>query len=97
MSAVAPLPAEGPEPTLDLAALLASIEGSSPTGPSVRDDPDYIALAEARRAENASLPQGIWKRDVKRADWRAVVEQALHVVHLPSDDGAVLRRYVVAA
>jgi type VI secretion system protein ImpA len=48
--------------------LLAPIPGSRPTGQDVRYPGDYDAIVEARRQENAALPQGVWLRDLKRAD-----------------------------
>lgn len=59
---------------IDLDFLLAPIPGSRPTGQDVRYAGDYDALAEARRRDNAALPQGVWLRELKRADW-ALVER----------------------
>jgi type VI secretion system ImpA family protein len=56
----------------DVAALLAPIAGGA--GENVRPAGDYDRIAEARRDENASLPRGVWVRDVKQADW-ALVER----------------------
>lgn len=70
----------------DLPLLLAPLPGPSPVGVYIRDEPAYAQLMEARRAENASLPQGVWKRDVKRADWGAVVEQASMILSQRSKD-----------
>ena len=53
-------------------ALLAPIAGDDPAGRDVRHEGDYARIAEARRDENAALPQGVWARDVKQADWAAV-------------------------
>ena len=52
--------------------LLAPIAVANPTGRSIRYEPDYALIEDARREENAALPQGIWERDVKRADWATV-------------------------
>lgn len=52
--------------------LLAPIPGSQPTGQDVRYHGDYDAIAEARRHDNAALPQGVWLRELKRADWVSV-------------------------
>jgi type VI secretion system protein ImpA len=57
---------------IDIAALVTPLPGPSGTGPDLRFDPAYKAIAEARREENARLPQGVWARDVKRADWPEV-------------------------
>jgi type VI secretion system protein ImpA len=55
-----------------LAPLLAPIGGDKETGNDLRLSPIYRAIADARREENARLPQGIWTRDIKRADWPMV-------------------------
>jgi type VI secretion system ImpA family protein len=60
MSGRAPTPA-------DIATLLAPIDGGA--GQDVGSSGDYERIAEARRDENASLPRGIWVRDIKQADW----------------------------
>ena len=52
--------------------LLAPIPGSRPAGQDVRYHGDYDAIAEARRQDNAALPQGVWLRELKRADWVSV-------------------------
>jgi type VI secretion system ImpA family protein len=53
-----------------VAALLAPIAGG--TGRDVRPEGDYDRIAEARRDENASLPRGVWVREIKQADWPLV-------------------------
>lgn len=55
------------------AGLLDPLPGAEPTGPSLRYGPVYAAIEEARREEDADLPQGVWQRDVKRADDAHVV------------------------
>jgi type VI secretion system protein ImpA len=48
------------------------IPGPSAVGRDVRYTGDYDAIIEARRHDNAALPQGVWQRDLKRADWTGV-------------------------
>ena len=86
MSAAVPLAAEPASSSLDLAALLAPVPGPSPAGAWIRDEAAYLRLIETRRTENAALPQGIWKRDVKRADWRGVSAQAAALLATRSKD-----------
>jgi type VI secretion system ImpA family protein len=75
------------EPTTDtLDDLLKPIPGASPAGAWVRDEPIYRQLLLARQSENASLPQGVWKRDVKRADWREVTALAREILSSRSKD-----------
>src|SRR4051794_39171591 len=59
-------------PTLDVELLLAPIAGDRPAGRSLAYEPEYDALREARRADDATNP-GEWKREAKAADWGGVV------------------------
>lgn len=54
-----------------VARLLEPIPGDSPGGIDLRFQ-GYSAIEEARRNENARLPQGVWQREVKQADWPRV-------------------------
>lgn len=54
---------------MDLEPLIAPIAGDKPTGVSLRYEKTYQQVAEARREEDATLPQGNWERPLKRADW----------------------------
>ena len=51
---------------------LTPIRGEHPAGESLRFDPLYDEIRKLREEEDASLPQGIWQRELKRADWPAV-------------------------
>jgi type VI secretion system protein ImpA len=53
----------------DLDQLIAPIAADKPTGVSLRYDSTYQHIAEARREDDATLPQGNWERPLKRADW----------------------------
>jgi type VI secretion system protein ImpA len=57
---------------LDLAALLAPVPGPRPAGTDVRYAGDHDQIREARRADDPTLPQGVWRHEPKRADWAAV-------------------------
>ncbi|HVZ43844.1 MAG TPA: type VI secretion system protein TssA [Ramlibacter sp.] len=56
----------------DLPTLLEPVAAEGPCGPSVRYDPAYLAIRQAREEDDPSLPMGEWERPLKRADWRAV-------------------------
>ena len=75
----------GSPPTVDIDALLLPIPGASPAGESLRYAGTYDAIREARRAEDM-LAQGDWKRDVKTADWPAVVSLAVEALTTKSKD-----------
>jgi type VI secretion system protein ImpA len=59
-------------PIVDVEALLAPIAGENPAGKDVRYDGTHDAIKEARRADD-SLTQGEWVREIKTADWSAVI------------------------
>jgi len=55
--------------SIDLQQLIAPIAADNPTGDSLRYNNAYQHIAEARREDDAALPQGNWERPLKRADW----------------------------
>ncbi|MGA3202934.1 MAG: type VI secretion system protein TssA [Bryobacteraceae bacterium] len=57
------------------ADLLNPIAGDNPSGVSLRYDPVYDQIKEARRQDDAG-PQGDWQRDRKTADYRLVADLA---------------------
>ncbi|MFT4113338.1 type VI secretion system protein TssA [Silvibacterium sp.] len=61
---------EQPESTLAL--LLEPIPGERPCGEWLRYEGVYEQVREARREDDAALPQGVWQSELKRADWPAV-------------------------
>jgi len=56
----------------DLEQLLAPLPGDAPCGASVRYDPAFLALRQARVEDDASLPMREWERPLKKADWRGI-------------------------
>lgn len=56
----------------DLETLLAPISADVPAGVSLEFEGTYDAVREARREDDANLPQGIWEVEYKRADWARV-------------------------
>ncbi len=71
---------------LDFAAVLAPLDAASPAGVSLRDDAVYTTIKEARREDDASLEQGVWEHDLKKANWDRVAETALSALHSQSKD-----------
>ncbi len=71
---------------VDLEGLLAPIAGESPAGASMRYDALFDLLKDAKREEDASLPQGIWSREIKRADWPTVHNIGCEIVAHRSKD-----------
>lgn len=56
----------------DIESLLAPITGKYPAGSDLRYEGMYDAIREARTEDDATLPQGIWQKDFRRADWAEV-------------------------
>lgn len=71
---------------VDLESLLAPISGERPSGESLRYAGVYDAIREARREDEAGLPQGVWKTELKRADWGAVAMICLEALETRSKD-----------
>lgn len=65
---------------------LKPISNSEPSGKSIRYDACYDEIKEARRQEDARLPQGVWQRDVKASDWNKVEKLCSHVLQNVSKD-----------
>jgi type VI secretion system protein ImpA len=63
-----------------LSALLAPIDPGAPGGASARSSGVYNTIAQARRADDASLPMGPWQHELKRADWDRVSQVAVHAL-----------------
>jgi type VI secretion system protein ImpA len=56
----------------EIERLLLPITPENPSGQSLRYDDIYDRIKEARREDDPNLPQGVWERELKRADWYAV-------------------------
>jgi type VI secretion system protein ImpA len=72
-------------PILDFEVLLAPIAGENPAGKDVRYDGTHDAIKEARRADDL-LDQGDWIRQIKGADWPAVIDIAKETLASKSKD-----------
>ena len=58
---------------MNLDLLLNPIDANSPSGVSLRYDPVYDQVADARAEDDATLPSGLWVRQPKRADLVLVI------------------------
>ena len=65
--------------------LLNPIPGDNPSGKTLRYDPVYDKIREARREEDV-LPQGDWSREVKKADFPLVIKMATEALSTKSKD-----------
>lgn len=55
---------------VELEPLLLPIPGDNPVGEWLRYESTYDKIQEARREDDESIPQGIWKTSAKKANWK---------------------------
>jgi type VI secretion system ImpA family protein len=72
--------------SLDIDRYLAPIPGDSPAGESLRYEGTYDSIQEARKEEPAELPQGIWERELKKANWDQVAALCLEALETRTKD-----------
>ena len=70
---------------IDIEALLQPISDEEPCGSDLRYHPVTDKIKEARRQEEA-LAQGVWEREVKVADYVAVLKLAKEALTKQSKD-----------
>jgi len=70
---------------LDIQSLLEPISDAEPGGADIRYEPITVQIREARRQEEALSP-GVWKREVKTADYVRVIRLATEVLTRRSKD-----------
>jgi type VI secretion system protein ImpA len=82
-------PSGGREP-VTLAELLEPIPPSEksddPVGESLRYDVLHDRLRELRRTDDPTLPQGVWRHELKKADWKGVERLAGEALRERSKD-----------
>jgi type VI secretion system protein ImpA len=66
--------------------LLAPIGPDNPVGENLRYGPVYDHIRELRREDDETLPQGVWKADLKKADWSTVETVCLDALETKSKD-----------
>lgn len=66
--------------------LLVAIAANAPCGVSLRYDPVFLQLRQAREEDDPSLPMGEWERPLKKADWRAIANQCAALLASRSKD-----------
>lgn len=71
---------------VDLETLLTPISADKPSGESLRYSGLYEAVEEARREDDPALPQGVWKTELKRADWKEAARLCLDALETRSKD-----------
>lgn len=71
---------------IEVGEYLTVIKGPNPCGESLRYDPLYDQIRNARREDDATLSRGIWQYDLKRADWFTVEKLASEALMNHSKD-----------
>jgi type VI secretion system protein ImpA len=66
--------------------LLAPISSDNPVGEDLRYGPVYDHIRDLRREDDETLPQGVWKADLKKADWSTVEAVCLAALETKSKD-----------
>jgi type VI secretion system protein ImpA len=64
----------------DLAGLLAPVPGALDTGPSLRYDPLFSVIRQAREEDDTTVPRGEWERTLKKADWKLAAATCLQLL-----------------
>ncbi|CAB3780686.1 type VI secretion system protein TssA [Pararobbsia alpina] len=71
---------------VDLENLFAPIPGGEGAGVSLRSEPVYQQISDARRHDDASLPMGEWERPLVKADWKTVAALSSEALRTRSKD-----------
>ncbi|MBV8544873.1 MAG: type VI secretion system protein TssA [Acidobacteria bacterium] len=70
----------------EIEALLAPVSAENPSGESLRFDAVYDDIKRMREEDDAALPQGVWQRELKRADWPGIAALASQTLATRSKD-----------
>lgn len=70
----------------DLSALLAPLPGEHGVGISMRYDPAYLVIRQAREQDDPTLPRGEWVRELKKADWPLAAGTAVELLQRNTKD-----------
>ena len=76
----------GASERLDFDSLLSPISIEDPSGEWLRYENTYDQIEELRRQDDPSLPQGVWKHDLKKADWAKVQQLCVDALETRSKD-----------
>jgi type VI secretion system protein ImpA len=70
----------------DLTVLLAPLPGEHGVGISMRYDPAYLVIRQAREQDDPTLPRGEWVRALKKADWPLAAGTAVELLQRNTKD-----------
>ncbi len=71
---------------IDLAPLIAPLEGAASCGEDLLFSSDFDAIQHARRFDDPSLDQGEWITEIKEADWGFVIERCTLLLKTQTKD-----------
>ncbi len=71
---------------LNVEKLLEPIAGKDFCGEDLRYEPVYDQIRELRREDDPTLPQGVWERDLKKADWEGCADLCASALETRSKD-----------
>ena len=64
----------------DIAALLVPVPGALESGSSMRYEPEFLAIRQAREEDDTTVPRGEWERALKKSDWKLVASTCLQLL-----------------
>ena len=71
---------------MDIGGLLNDIPGDSRCGEYLKYNRIYDDIREAKREDDPRLPQGVWKTEIKKADWNKVIDICSDIIKNKSKD-----------
>jgi type VI secretion system protein ImpA len=71
---------------LDIDTLLQPVSAENPAGNDLSFSPEFDAIQEARRSDDATLDQGEWVTELKASDWPTVIRNCGELLATRSKD-----------
>ncbi len=71
---------------LDIEKLLSPISAERPAGEPLRYEGTYDRIRDARREDDPDLPQGQWKTELRKAQWKSVESICVEALETRSKD-----------
>lgn len=71
---------------LETDRVLNPISKENPAGEHLIYEGTYDRIQEARREDDASIPVGVWEKELKKADWQQVNDTCLEILETRSKD-----------
>ena len=71
---------------IEVKKLLRPVSSGNPSGESLKYSVAYDQIKAARQEDDSDLPQGIWQRKLKKADWQEVKNICLEILESRSKD-----------